>query len=75
MGTTAILAAIDNELARLHEVRAMLVKQEKGARTGKRATAELPRTKAKRQMSPAARARIAEAQRKRWAAIRKEKKQ
>ena len=70
MGSTVILAAIDKELARLHEVRATLVKEAKkhtvdGGSTKKRA---------KRQLSAAGRARIAEAQRKRWAAQRKRRK-
>jgi hypothetical protein len=71
MGTTAIIAAIDKELARLHEVRSMLVKQKKGAKTGTKASAGAASKKAKRNLSPAGRARIAEAQRKRWAAARK----
>jgi hypothetical protein len=68
MGSTAILAAIDKELARLNEVRATLVKNAKeqtGNGTKKRST---------RRLSPAGRARIAEAQRKRWAAHRKRRK-
>ncbi len=76
MGTTVIIAAIDKELARLHQVRAMFIKQKKGSGKGKKAAAGGAATKkVKRQMSPAARARIAEAQRKRWAAARKENKQ
>ena len=76
MGTTAIIAAIDKELARLHEIRAVLIKQEKAARKGRKpAAAARLRRRANGKLSPAARARIAEAQRKRWAAARKENKQ
>ena len=69
MGTTAIIVAIDKEIARLHEVRAGLItkakkESEKSGTTKKRS---------KHQLSAAGRARIAAAQRKRWAAARKEK--
>lgn len=69
MGSTAILVAIDKELARLHDVRAGLIakaKKEVGtSATGKKGT--------RSQLSAAGRARIAAAQRKRWAAARKQK--
>lgn len=70
MGSTVILAAIDKELARLHEVRATLVKE------AKKQTVDggSAKKRAKRQLSAAGRARIAEAQRKRWAAQRKRRK-
>jgi len=72
MGSTAIIALIDKELARLQKVRARLVKQQKNARPGKKtASTRKAAKKAKRQLSPEGRARIAEAQRKRWAAARK----
>lgn len=70
MGTTVIIAAIDKELARLHGVRATLVKKAK-EQTGNSHSAK---KRAKRQLTPAGRARIAEAQRKRWAAQRKRRK-
>ena len=75
MGSTAIIAEIDKELARLHDVRARIVQKEKGSKAGKRpgSSTSAPK-KGKRRLSPAARARIAEAQRKRWAAVRKEKR-
>jgi len=70
MGSAAIIAAIDKELARLQEVRAGLIekakKQSGNSGAGKK--------KVKRQLTPAGRARIAAAQRKRWAAVRREKK-
>lgn len=67
MGSTAIIAAIDKELARLHEIRTKLLKQAvKSASSGQR-------KKAKSHLSPAGRARIAEAQRNRWAATRKKR--
>ena len=73
MGSTVIIAAIDKELARLHQVRKKLVKQVKKAtkkssavaRTGKKIT---------RKPSPAGSSRIAEAPRTRLAAARKEPK-
>ena len=75
MSHNAIIAAIDQELARLHEVRSALVQRSKPAGAGKAARRTRAQTKgAKRRLSPAARARIAEAQRKRWAAARKAKK-
>jgi hypothetical protein len=67
----SILDAIDKEIARLREVRKVLAKNGKIAakRTAKAST---PGKKtAKRKLSPESRARIAEAQRKRWAAARK----
>jgi|tagenome__1003787_1003787.scaffolds.fasta_scaffold20538844_2 hypothetical protein len=75
MGSTAIIAAIDKELARLHDVRAKIVNKEKTSEAAKgRGPSSAAPQKAKRQLSPAARGRIAEAQRKRWAAVRKEKR-
>ncbi len=75
MGSKSIIDAIDEEIARLREVRSLL------ARTSRIADSEhVSQVKAaakkntKRRMSPEARERIAEAQRKRWAAARKVKK-
>jgi hypothetical protein len=62
MTTDRILAAIDNEIARLNEVRALL---STSAEAGKDKTASPVRKR--RKLSAAARKRIAEAQRKRWA--------
>jgi len=76
MGSTAIIAAIDKELARLWKQRSLLIKKDKAAK--KRAQVPgpsgAPKKSAKRKLSPAGRARIAEAQRKRWAAVKKGKK-
>lgn len=74
MGSTAIIASIDKELARLHDLRAILMKKEKAGKTGT-ASSGAVKKKAKRQLSPAGRERIAAAQRKRWAAARKQKNQ
>jgi hypothetical protein len=73
MGSTAIIAAIDKELARLYEVRSTLLKQEKKATKNAGSPADTGKRK-RRQLSSAGRARIAEAQRKRWAAARKASK-
>ena len=74
MGSTAIIAAIDKELARLHGVRAVLLKKEKQTKKANSSAPAGGAKKGKRQLSAAGRARIAAAQRKRWAAVRKEKK-
>lgn len=71
MAIDSILTQIDSEIARLTQVRALL----SGAgKTGTKAAAKAPGTKAprrkKRVLSTEARKRIAEAQRKRWAAQR-----
>ena len=73
MDHQSILATIDAEIATLHQVRTLLAGtgnsygvKNKG-RT-KQATATQPK---KRTLSAEARARIAEAQRKRWAAARR----
>jgi len=68
VGTDAIIAAIDKELVRLREVRGLL------AQEGRTAGKDAGQKRAKHRLSPAARARIAEAQRKRWAAARKRTK-
>ncbi len=69
MSTDAIIASIDKELARLHEVRRLITQN------GNKLTSKSPAFSGTRpRLSAAARARIAEAQRKRWAAVRKEAK-
>jgi hypothetical protein len=75
MGSQSIIAAIDKELARLREVRKVLAKNGKlvEPKRGSKAGAAAKKS-SKRKMSPEARARIAEAQRKRWAAVRKASK-
>lgn len=65
MSTAKIIAAIDGEIARLQEAKMLL--SGLGAERAKPA-------KQKRNLSAEARARIAAAQRKRWAAQKKTKK-
>ena len=70
-----ILAAIDAEIARLQEARSLLGAPHKASRrTAKKAAKKvLGSTTGKRTLSPEARFRIAEAQRKRWAATKRAK--
>ncbi len=74
MSDHSIIAAIDKELTRLNKVRSLLIKKEKAAKA-KSVTGRSGASKktVKRRLSPEARARIADAQRKRWAAARKAK--
>jgi hypothetical protein len=73
MGTNAIIAAIDKELARLQQVRSLLI--EKAAKVGQKPGSSSARKKGtSSRLSPEARARIAEAQRRRWSAARKQAK-
>jgi hypothetical protein len=73
MGSNSIIAAIDKELARLREVRSLLTQKVKQAKKASGRTGA-GKKQSKRQLSPAARAKIAEGQRKRWAAVKKAKK-
>jgi hypothetical protein len=74
--TDQILNAIDEELARLRQARAILL--ESGTvPAGKSATtlaSSVPKTKRRRKLSAKARHAIAEAQRKRWAKVKSQKK-
>jgi len=75
MAIDSILAQIDSEIARLTQVRALLSGNGKSSVAGtktKSAAAGAPAKSArkKRVLSPEARKRIADAQRKRWAAQR-----
>jgi hypothetical protein len=72
MGTTPILAAIDEEIMRLQQVKQLLG----GSSVGNTAVAGAAKVVSakKRVLSPEARKRIADAQRKRWAAQKKAKK-
>lgn len=63
MSINDLLASIDSEIARLTKARALLA----GIGGGKSSPANKP----KRKLSAAARKRIGDAQRKRWAAVRK----
>ena len=72
-----ILNAIDEEIARLRQARAILM--ESGTKpAGKTATthgSSVPaKVKPRRKLSPKARHAIAEAQRKRWAKVKSQKK-
>jgi hypothetical protein len=69
MSLNDVLSTIDAEIARLQEARALLTGSGKGARSKKSASTQV--VKAKRTMSAEGRKRIAEAQRKRWAAQKK----
>lgn len=68
MSLDNLLSTIDAEIARLQQARALLART--STRGGKRTSTSPAPTKAgrKRKMSAEARRRIAEAQRKRWAA-------
>ena len=73
----SIVSAIDEELAKLQKVRALLQKGGNidgliASRAGKRSSN--PKRVVRRKLSAEARARIAEAQKKRWAAARKSAK-
>lgn len=74
MQTTALLTAIDEEITRLQRVKALLsgteVRRGRSVRSDTRVGNGLAARK-KRVMSPEARKRIADAQRKRWAAQKK----
>ena len=67
METTQILAAIDAEIQRLQQARIILSGSEQSA--AKRVAAS--RTPKRRRLSPEARAKIAAAQKARWAEARK----
>lgn len=70
MTIDSILAQIDAEIARLTQVRSLLADSGKVAtKVTERKTKTAPvKTRKKRMLSPDARKRIADAQRKRWAA-------
>jgi hypothetical protein len=74
METKQMLAAIDEEIARLTHARNLLAGHNAGAgrRSGKPALSKA--VGVKRVLSPEARKRIADAQRKRWAAQKKASK-
>ena len=69
MSIETILAEIDAEIARLTQVRSLLAGTRTVSSSGpKSKTSKGPGRKKKRVLSPEARKRIADAQRKRWAA-------
>lgn len=67
MDTAAVLSSIDAEITKLQQARAVLA----GGVKGKPVAA--PKKTAKRRLSAEARKRIADAQRKRWAAAKAKK--
>ncbi|UWZ85240.1 hypothetical protein [Occallatibacter riparius] len=73
MDIPSIVTALDSEIARLQQARAVLAQS--GGDSSSTATKHMPAKKrgGKRTLSPEARKRIAEAQKKRWAAARKQK--
>ncbi len=70
MSIESILAEIDAEIARLTQVRSLLAGSGKvaSAGSGRKTTKTATKARKKRVLSPEARKRIADAQRKRWAA-------
>ena len=73
MNTQELLAAIDQEIARLQNARNILAGSGETKRRG-RPPGTGKKQSAKRVLSAAARQKIAEAQRKRWAAQKKQSK-
>ena len=68
--TRSIIDALDTEIARLKEARRLLAVVGEGAAT---VSGLKTKKRAKRRLSPEARAKIAAAQRKRWAAAKRAK--
>jgi hypothetical protein len=72
MDSDKILAAIDAEIARLRQVREVLLEIEGAKPPAKQKSTNSPaKGKKSRVLSPEARKRIADAQRKRWIAAKK----
>jgi len=69
MSLNDVLSAIDAEIARLQQARNLLTNS--GTSTHGRKSASTKSAKVKRTLSPEARQKIADAQRKRWAAQKK----
>ena len=78
MDTKEIIAQLDTEIARLQEVKSILsgttTTKVKRGRPNKVSVAVVAPIAAKRILSPEARARIAAAQKARWAKVKKAKK-
>jgi len=68
METKGVLAEIDSEIRRLEQVRALLIGDPKDGRRGRKSAKSMPK---KHRLSPEARARIAAAQKVRWAKARR----
>jgi hypothetical protein len=73
MAIDTILAQIDEEIARLTQVRSLLAGASASSISGRKAKKAPAKAKKSRVLSPEARKRIADAQRKRWAAQRAKK--
>jgi hypothetical protein len=74
MGITEIVAALDDEISRLQQVRSLLADTKGGvahAATSFAFVANQAKPRKRRRLSAEARERIAAAQRKRWAAQKK----
>lgn len=76
MDGEAIISAVDAEIATLQKARALLTKgHSPDSLTGRKSTPKAgPKRPKRRTLSPEARKRIGDAQRKRWAVARKPKK-
>jgi hypothetical protein len=74
MDANSIVAALDVEIERLNQARALLLEDDNKVSSSDKVVPAKARRAAKRVLSPAARKRIGAAQRKRWAAIKKQKK-
>jgi hypothetical protein len=68
MAIESILAQIDSEIARLTQVRSLLAGSGSSSKTERKTRKTGAKARKARVLSPEARKRIAEAQRKRWAA-------
>ena len=71
METTQLLAALDEEISRLTQARNLLGGQSDTASVRSQSPGSIRAVVVKRVLSPEARKRIADAQRKRWAAYKK----
>jgi hypothetical protein len=78
MDTTEIIAQLDTEIARLQEAKSILsgttITSARRGRPNKASKVGIAPLAAKRILSPEARARIAAAQKARWAKVKKAKK-
>jgi hypothetical protein len=69
-----ILNAIDEEIARLRQARAILANSDTSAGRKTAASAVTPKARTRRKLSAKARRAIADAQRRRWAKVKSQKK-
>jgi hypothetical protein len=71
METSQIISAIDEEISRLTQARALLTGRSSTSGSGNKKPSAIHAAPVKRVISPEARKRIADAQRRRWAAQKK----